>query len=129
MDIQGSDSLNWPSAQSTPVLSSLSVLGLVPTPTLFGHGAPSALTNHYIPVVCLPLLLTALLYTGPLYTCALDGCLPLQRNFSFRADVVDRFTRLAGVRTYLVVRGSTLASSYVNQLTNDSGSPSLPRGL
>lgn len=94
--------------QSKPLLSSLSALGIISPPGV-ADDFKAALIHHYIPVICLPLSLTALLYIGPLYACALDGVLPFQRNFSLRTDVVDRFTRLAGVRTYILVRHFILA--------------------
>lgn len=49
-----------------------------------------------------PLLLTSLLYLGPLLTRFLDGELPFQRHFDLHTDLVVKFTSLAGVRNFLV---------------------------
>lgn len=77
---------------------------------------PTLLTSHVLPIhpplprylallathLLSPLVLTALLFLGPLYTCYLDAELPFQRHFSYAHDVVDRFTSLAGVRNFVV---------------------------
>jgi len=47
-------------------------------------------------------LLTGLLFTGPLYVAYLDRCLPFQRFFSLKEDVVEKFTSLPGIRNFLV---------------------------
>ncbi|KIS65833.1 CAAX prenyl protease [Mycosarcoma maydis] len=77
---------------------------------------PSVLSSSMIPLdpplanylakltvhVGAPLLLTAMLFLGPLYVAFLDQQLPLQRYFCYRRDVVDKFTSLTGIRNYLV---------------------------
>ncbi|SJX66511.1 related to CAAX prenyl protease 2 [Sporisorium reilianum f. sp. reilianum] len=77
---------------------------------------PTLLTSHVLPIhpplprylallathLLSPLVLTALLFLGPLYTCYLDAELPFQRHFSYTRHVVDRFTSLAGVRNFVV---------------------------
>ena len=54
----------------------------------------------------LPFLITPALYLGPLYSRFLGKTLPLQRNWSFREDVVSLFFSVIGVRNHLVVSSS-----------------------
>ncbi|TKY87018.1 hypothetical protein EX895_003695 [Sporisorium graminicola] len=90
-------------------LNALRLLGLpLPVPTLLTSNAlpiqPSLpiylrlIATHIVS----PLLLTALLFLGPLYTAFLDSTLPFQRHFSYKRDVVDKFTSLAGLRNFVV---------------------------
>lgn len=75
--------------------------------------------------IAAPVLLTSLLYLGPLLTRFLDGQLPFQRQFNFHTDIVERFTSLAGVRNFLVgpateelvFRASILAPLYFAGVT------------
>lgn len=48
------------------------------------------------------LLLTGMLFLGPLYVAYLDQSLPFQRFFSLKQDVVEKLTTLPGIRNYLV---------------------------
>ncbi|SPO31429.1 related to CAAX prenyl protease 2 [Ustilago trichophora] len=85
------------------------LLGLpLPTPSLLTSNilpfSPSlttylvTLSNHILS----PLLLTSLLFLGPLYVTYLDGELPFQAHFSFHRDLIHKFTSLTGIRNYLV---------------------------
>ncbi|GAK67575.1 abi-domain-containing protein [Moesziomyces antarcticus] len=100
---------------------------------------PTLLTSKIIPIsppllsyigsmsvhIAAPVLLTSLLYLGPLLTRFLDGQLPFQRQFNFHTDIVERFTSLAGVRNFLVgpateelvFRASILAPLYFAGVT------------
>lgn len=49
-----------------------------------------------------PLLLTPLLYLGPLYTAWLDQSLPFMNQWSFKRDVVRKFMSWTGVRNYFI---------------------------
>ncbi|KAJ1306143.1 hypothetical protein OPQ81_010854 [Rhizoctonia solani] len=49
-----------------------------------------------------PLLLTPLLYLGPLYTAWLDKSLPFMENWWYKRDVVDRFASWTGARNYFL---------------------------
>ncbi|PWN49081.1 hypothetical protein IE53DRAFT_346440 [Violaceomyces palustris] len=78
--------------------------------------APSALSSSLIPTnppltaflsllvkaATYPLLLTNVLYTGPLFVSWLEGGLPFQRNFDLRRDVLDRFSSLFGIRNFIL---------------------------
>ena len=82
----------------------------VPLPT------PTLLSSRWIPLkpslgtyvgtlashVLSPLLLTGLLFLGPLYVCYLDAELPLQSCFSWHRQVRCKFGSLLGIRNYLV---------------------------
>ncbi|KAB5593474.1 CAAX prenyl protease [Ceratobasidium theobromae] len=47
-----------------------------------------------------PLLLTPLLYLGPIYTAWLDRSLPFMNRWSYKDDVVGRFASWIGIRNY-----------------------------
>ncbi|RDB15264.1 putative CAAX prenyl protease 2 [Hypsizygus marmoreus] len=49
-----------------------------------------------------PHLVTPVLFLGPLYAGYLGGHLPLQRNWSFKTDVISKFISWQGVRNYLM---------------------------
>ncbi|GAA99196.1 uncharacterized protein L969DRAFT_93658 [Mixia osmundae IAM 14324] len=49
-----------------------------------------------------PLLLTATLFAGPLFTCWLDGSLPFQRHYSWRASKEYYVTSLQGLRNFII---------------------------
>jgi prenyl protein peptidase len=51
----------------------------------------------------LPLLLTPLLYAGPLYVQFLEKTLPFQEDWDFEDDVLFRFFSIFGLRNYFVV--------------------------
>ncbi|KAG0701897.1 CAAX protease self-immunity-domain-containing protein [Suillus ampliporus] len=50
----------------------------------------------------LPLLITPLLYVGPLYVQFLEKTLPFQEDWNFQDDVLFRFLSIIGLRNYLV---------------------------
>lgn len=52
-----------------------------------------------------PLLLTAMLFLGPLSVLFFDQELPFQKHFSFERDVKEVFTSVWGQRNYVVVSG------------------------
>lgn len=51
-----------------------------------------------------PLLLTPLLYLGPLYSAWLDKSLPFMQDWSYERDVVAKFASWTGVRNFFMVR-------------------------
>lgn len=50
----------------------------------------------------LPLLITPLLFSGPLYVRFLEKALPFQKDWDFEQDVVFRFLSIVGLRNYFV---------------------------
>lgn len=69
-----------------------------------------------------PLLCTASLFLGPLFTTGLDHRLPGMSAFSWRLDVVGRFSRLQGWRNYVIVRDYA-SSLFQGTLTLHSQGP------
>ncbi|KAI8979506.1 hypothetical protein BDF20DRAFT_793997, partial [Mycotypha africana] len=57
---------------------------------------------HLLSVVSRPLLLTGLLFLGPISMMFFEEELPFQKHFVFRRDIVDIFTSLQGQRNYVV---------------------------
>ncbi|KDN38085.1 hypothetical protein K437DRAFT_228788 [Tilletiaria anomala UBC 951] len=80
---------------------SLRLLG-IPLPEANLEAIVNGAREHLAPAVAFPLGLTALIYCGPLYCCFLDQSLPFQRQFSFKRDVLFRFSQLQGLRTFVV---------------------------
>ena len=56
-----------------------------------------------LPALVLPLLLTMVLFAGPLVLGYFDEDLPGQSNFSWRSDVLATLTSYVGVRNFIVV--------------------------
>ena len=69
-----------------------------------GFALPTNITKGLL----YPVALTATLFLGPLYTAFLDDSLPFQRSFTWQDDVVEKFTSLTGIRTYVVVSQSRI---------------------
>ncbi|SNX87971.1 related to CAAX prenyl protease 2 [Melanopsichium pennsylvanicum] len=85
------------------------LLGLpLPTPSLLNSNSLpfNPTLSSYLVNVCkqiaAPLLLTSLLFLGPITVSFLDRQLPFQRFFSFHRDLVEKVTTLAGIRNFLV---------------------------
>jgi prenyl protein peptidase len=91
------------------VLSSLRLLGLpLPVPSLLHSNVlpfqPSLTLytfHHVMPSIVIPFLLTSTFYLGTLYTYALDGKLPFQKNFSLKSSVYPIFDNIYGLRNYV----------------------------
>lgn len=83
-------------------------------------------THGLLAAVALPLLLTVILFAGPLTLSYFDEELPFQQFFSFRKDVVDAITSMTGVRNYLVAplteelifRGCIVPGLFLSGLSN-----------
>ena len=70
---------------------------------LLGLWKPNLSLQEGLGLVVSPLVCTAILFAGPLYTMALEGRLPGMRAWSWRLDVIGSLTRLTGLRNYVVV--------------------------
>ena len=70
---------------------------------VLGLCKPEAMPAELLRLVSFPLACTASLFLGPLFTKALDHRLVGMKACSFRLDVVERFTRLQGLRNFVVV--------------------------
>lgn len=57
-----------------------------------------------VKVIVYPLLLTAMLFLGPLSIMFFDRELPFQQNFDFKRDFHSTFCTLLGQRNYIVVK-------------------------
>ena len=73
---------------------------------VLGLWKPEATPAELLRLVSFPLACTASLFLGPLFTTALDHRLFAMKAWSFRFDVVDKFTRLQGLRNFVVVSDS-----------------------
>ncbi|SPO31734.1 related to CAAX prenyl protease 2 [Ustilago trichophora] len=78
----------------TPSLLTSNILPFSPSLTTY----LATLSTHILS----PLLLTSLLFLGPLYITYLSSELPFQRHFSFHRDVILKFTSLPGLRNFLI---------------------------
>jgi len=58
----------------------------------------------------LPLLITPLLFAGPLYVQFLEKTLPFQEDWDFEHDVLFRFLSVVGFRNYFVVSARRFAA-------------------
>lgn len=74
-----------------------SIMDKQDTPTVLGLNRPK-LFEH---IIC-PLLLTIMLFLGPLSVMFFDQELPFQMHFDYHRDFVENFTTLLGQRNYVV---------------------------
>jgi len=75
------------------IRSLLWILGVVPPSSWFA----------FVNVICLPVLLTASLFLGPLSLMYLDNSLIFQSRFSFDRDVRQMLMSLEGLRNFIIV--------------------------
>lgn len=96
-----------------PLLASLSTLRLLgiplPVPSLlhanylpFQPSLTLYSLHHIVPSIVSPLLLTSILFLGPLYTSALDGTLPFQQHFSFYSTFISKWNNIWGIRNFVI---------------------------